>query len=64
MKMAGDGEADASQIATDSDGYLKMSSALPPDYSNESNVSSNGAKFTEVSERSTPAAFLHVQVAM
>ncbi|KAK6976751.1 vascular endothelial growth factor receptor 1 [Biomphalaria glabrata] len=50
MKMAGDGDADASQIATDSDGYLKMSSAVPPDYSNESNVSSNGAKFTEVNE--------------
>ncbi|CAL1530864.1 unnamed protein product [Lymnaea stagnalis] len=60
IKMAGEGEADEPNIATDSDGYLKMSPTLPPDYTNMSPMSPKEAKFTELNE-TKPSRYINLQ---
>ncbi|KAH9507840.1 hypothetical protein Btru_053024 [Bulinus truncatus] len=48
IKMAPEDEGNSPHIATDSDGYLKMSSTVGPDYTNAPSMSSMESKLTEV----------------
>ncbi|KAH9507838.1 hypothetical protein Btru_053021 [Bulinus truncatus] len=60
IKMAPEDEGDSPHIATDSDGYLKMSSTVGPDYTNAPSMSSTESKLTEVSE-SKPSRYINLR---